>query len=184
MIQQLRGHAIRNAIVFGLSPVGLSAMLMLEKIGINTVGIELVESCMDFASPLGFEKIVDFTETDSLIKMSPNPEGFCGSIETSVAKNAQSRAIDVLRPKGVVIYLGLSKGVPSISPEQFIHKQIRLQGSKVLPSWAAVEMMNFMQESNFSFAQFIRERIPIQRAAEAFEKFESGLSGKFILLPN
>ena len=82
MIQQLRGHAIRNAIVFGLSPVGLSAMLMLEKIGINTVGIDLVKSCMDFATPLGFEKIVDFTETEGLIKMSPNPEGFCGSIET------------------------------------------------------------------------------------------------------
>ena len=78
-------------------------------------------------------------------------------------------------PKRVVIYLGLSKGVPSISPEQFIHKQIRLQGSKVLPPWAVVEMMNFLQESNFSFAQLIRERIPIQRAAEAFEKFESGL---------
>ena len=82
MIQELRDHAIRNAIVFGLSPVGLSAMLILEKIGINTVGIDLVKSCMDFATPLGFEKIVDFTETEGLIKMSPNPEGFCGSIET------------------------------------------------------------------------------------------------------
>ena len=115
--------------------------------------------------------------------MSSNPEGFCGSIETSGASNAQSRAIDVLKSKGVVIYLGLSKGVPSISPEQFIHKQIRLQGSKVLPSWAAVEMMNFMQQSNFSFEQLIREKIPLHRASEAFEMFESGMSGKFILLP-
>ena len=88
--------------------------------------------------------------------MSPNPEGFCGSIETSGTRNDQRRAIDVLRPKGVVIYLGLSKGVPSISPEQFIHKQIRLQDSKILPSWAAVEMMNFMQEISFSFEQLIR----------------------------
>ena len=133
MTQQLRGHAIRNAIVFGLSPVGLSAMLMLEKIGINTVGIDLVKSYMDFATPLGFEKIVDFTETEGLIKMSPNPEGFCGSIETSGAKNAQSGAIDVLRPKGVVIYLGLSEGVPSIFAEQFIHKQISLWAQKSYP---------------------------------------------------
>tara|TARA_E500000178_G_scaffold238703_1_gene235206 strand:- start:564 stop:779 length:216 start_codon:yes stop_codon:yes gene_type:complete len=71
---------------------------------------------------LVFKKIGDFTETESLIKMSPNPEGFCGSIETSGASNAQSRAIDVLRPKGIAIYLGLNKGVASISPEQFIHK--------------------------------------------------------------
>ena len=73
MIQQLRGHAIRNAIVFGLSPVGLSAMLMLEKIGIHNVVIDPKKSRMDFAPSLGFIKIVDFTETDSLIKMSPNP---------------------------------------------------------------------------------------------------------------
>ena len=45
-------------------------------------------------------------------------------------------------------------------------------------------MMNFMQERNFFFGQLIRERIPLQRAAVDFEKFESGLSGKFILLPN
>jgi Zn-dependent alcohol dehydrogenase len=45
-------------------------------------------------------------------------------------------------------------------------------------------MMNFMQESNFSFEQLIREKIPLHRAAEAFEMFESGMSGKFILLPN
>ena len=45
-------------------------------------------------------------------------------------------------------------------------------------------MMNFMQERNFSFEQLIRERIPLQRVAVDFEKFESGLSGKFILLPN
>ena len=45
-------------------------------------------------------------------------------------------------------------------------------------------MINFMQERNFSFEQLIRERIPFQRAAVDFEKFESGLSGKFILLPN
>ena len=45
-------------------------------------------------------------------------------------------------------------------------------------------MMNFMQERNFSFEQLIRERILLQRAAVDFEKFEGGLSGKFILLPN
>ena len=31
VVQQFRGHEIRNAIVFGLGPAGLSAMLMLEK---------------------------------------------------------------------------------------------------------------------------------------------------------
>ena len=30
-VQQLRGQVVRNVIVFGLGPVGLSAMLMLEK---------------------------------------------------------------------------------------------------------------------------------------------------------
>ena len=183
-VQQLRGQAVRNVVVFGLGPVGLSAILLLEKMGINAVGIDPIKSRRDFASSLGCKKIGDFTETEGLIKLSPNREGFCASIETSGASNAQSQAIDVLRPKGIAIYLGLSKGVPSISPEQFIHKQIRLQGSKVLPSWAAVEMMNFMQESNFSFEQLIREKIPLHRAAEAFEMFESGMSGKFILLPN
>ena len=41
-----------------------------------------------------------------------------------------------------------------------------------------------MQERNFSFEQLNRERTPLQLAGVAFEKFESGLPEKFILLPN
>ena len=78
-------------------------MLMLEKIGINTVGIDLMKSRRDFATSLGFEKIAVFREIEGLVEMSPNPEGFCGSIDTSGARNAQSRGSDVLRPRGVVI---------------------------------------------------------------------------------
>ena len=58
----IAGLAVRNVIVLGLGPVGLSAMLMLEKIGIHTVGIDLIKSLRDFATSLDFEKIVDFTE--------------------------------------------------------------------------------------------------------------------------
>ena len=42
-------------------------------------------------------------------------------------------AINVLEPKRVVIYLGLSEGVPSIFAEQFIHKQISLRAQKSYP---------------------------------------------------
>ena len=57
----IAGLAVRNVIVLGLGPVGLSA-IMLEKIGIHTVGIDLIKSLRDFATSLDFEKIVDFTE--------------------------------------------------------------------------------------------------------------------------
>ena len=55
-VQQLRCQAIRNVVVFGLGPVGLSAILMLEKIGIHAVGIDPKKSRRNFATSLGFEK--------------------------------------------------------------------------------------------------------------------------------
>ena len=90
-----------------------------------------------------FSEYEDIKTIINLKKQSPNLSGFNGSIETSGSIFAQSVAIDILAPKGRAVYLGLSKGKPSISPEQFIHKQITIIGSKVLPSCLALEMMEF-----------------------------------------
>ena len=46
---------------------GIVSYVNLEKIGIHTVGIDPKKSRRDFATSLGFEKIVDFTETEGLI---------------------------------------------------------------------------------------------------------------------
>ncbi len=75
-VQQLRGQAVRNVVVFGLGPVGLSVILLLEKMGINAVGIDPIKSRRDFASSLGCKKIGDFTETEGLIKLSPQSGRF------------------------------------------------------------------------------------------------------------
>ena len=55
-VQQLRGQAVRNVVVFGLGPVGLSAMSMLEKIGIHTVGIDPKKSRRILPPPLVLKK--------------------------------------------------------------------------------------------------------------------------------
>jgi len=65
------------------------------------------------------------TKTEELFRVSPNQEGFCGSIETNGSSITKCPAINVLKPNGIVICLGLMKIVFSVSPDQFIHKKIR-----------------------------------------------------------
>ena len=69
--------------------------------------------------------MIDLTKTEELIRISPNQEGFCVSIETSGSCIPKCPAINVLRPNGIVICLGLMKIFFSVSPDQFIHKKIR-----------------------------------------------------------
>ena len=173
-----------NIAIFGLGPVGLSCILILQKMGAYVVGIDPNSKRREFAASLGVTNVSDFDTIINLKKQSPNLSGFNGSIETSGSIFAQSVAIDILAPKGRAVYLGLSKGKPSISPEQFIHKQITIIGSKVLPSCLALEMMEFLNNKKLSFERIVKYKFKLGDAHEAFDMFEKGTPGKFIFLPD
>jgi len=175
---------VRNVAVFGLGPVGISTLLILNKFGVNSIGIDPNDKRRKFAHSIGVKNVKNFDTVKKLINSSINKEGFCSSIETSGSKEAQSRAIDILSPRGLAVYVGLSNGLPTISPEQIIHKQISMRGSKVLSSAMAIEMMNFMVNNKFTFEKLVINKFQLEDAPEAFDMFDKGMPGKFIFLPN
>jgi propanol-preferring alcohol dehydrogenase len=169
--------------IFGLGPVGLSAVMVGKALGATVVGIDLIPQRLVLAKDLGADTVINITETDPLaaIRTLNNGRGVEAALETSGSPVAQSQAVDVLRPRGKAAFVGLGKGQKSINPEQFMHKEATLFGSKVMPSGTYGEMTRFMVEKNVRFETIVTHRVALQHGADAFARFDAGAAGKFVI---
>ncbi len=168
--------------IFGLGPVGLSALLIGNALGAAVVGIDIVPERMAMAKELGAADVVNAADTDAVdaIRSLTRGRGADLVFETSGAPAAQSQAVDVVCPRGKVAFVGMGKGEKSICPEQFLDKQAMLFGSKVMPAHLYAEMTRFMLDNDVRFEKLVTHRVALEDGPSAFAEFDSGAAGKFV----
>ena len=169
-------------VVFGLGPVGLSAVVVGKALGATVYGVDLIAERMALAVELGATAVLNAAETDPVeaIRSLTDGRGVELALETSGSPAGQSDAVDVVRPRGRIAFVGLSKGKKSISAEQFIHKQAVLYGSKVMPAGMYWEMTRFMIERGVRFDPIVTHRVALDDGPAAFARFDAGAAGKFV----
>ena len=170
--------------VFGLGPVGLSSVMVGKALGASVIGIDLLPERVRLAESLGADvglvaRQVDVVEA---VRGLTDGRGVKLALETSGSFAGQSDAVDVLRPRGKAAFVGLSRGQKSISPEQFLHKEAVLYGSKVMPSGVYWEMTRFMIERGLRFERMVTHYAPLERGADALAQFDAGEPGKFVFV--
>lgn len=168
--------------VFGLGPVGLSAVLVGRALGATVFGVDLIPARIEMAKELGADQVINAAETDPVEAMRAltNGRGVELALETSGSPRGQSDAVDGVGPRGRVAFVGLGRGKKSISPEQFLHKQAVLFGSKVMPSSLYGEMTRFLIDLNIRFEAMVSHRVALDEGPPAFAQFDAGAPGKFV----
>ncbi len=172
--------------IFGMGPVGLSALILAKALGACVFAVDVLPNRLSMAADLGADEIIDASSenaVDALHSLSSDGRGLELALETSGSPAGQSDAVDALRPHGKVSFVGLGKGAKSISPDQFIHKEATLLGSKVLSSPLIWEMTRFMIERNVRFDPIVTHRVPLDQSPQAFAQFDAGAAGKFVIVP-
>ena len=180
-------------VVFGLGPVGLSAVLVGKALGATVIGVDLVDDRLALACEIGADAVVSAAQSSQpsrrgggdvvdAVRALTGGRGPELALDTSGSPRAQSDAVDVVCPKGKVAFVGLGAGAKSISPEQFLHKEAVLYGSKVLPSGLYWEMTRFMISRGVRFEPLVRGRYRLDDGPEAFARFDAGAAGKFVLM--
>lgn len=180
-LSKLRPNGADTLAVFGLGPVGLTAVMMAKAMGAQVVAIGRRKIRLDLAREFGADYILDADdpETHGILK-SLFPAGVDMACETSGAPEAHKFMLNILKKGGSACLVSGRGPVDSISASSLIHNQITLMGSFVLPIWMVPEMASFIVRHKLPFEKMVTHRFKIDQAEEAFKLFDSGECGKVI----
>ena len=176
------GHRVA---VFGLGPVGLAGMLFARAMGAEVIGIDTSPDRLALASSLGAEAVVNAQDEDvrEAVKRWSGKDGVSSSFETSGVGVAQANTVAVTGRGGRIGFVGFGSGTPSITPSEYIVKELKLMGSFVFPVDAYFRIMEFVRRFNIPLEATITHTVPLIDAPEIFPAFDRGQTGKVILTP-
>ena len=182
-VQKLEVKAGDSMAIFGLGPVGLSAVLLAKAKGCRVVGVDIVEDRVTLARQVGADAAVNAQRDDPVeaIRDFTGGAGATAALEASGSFEARENMIACLGRRGRGGLVGTGSSEKCLDPNQLKSKQLTLMGSFVLPLWMTWEMVDFLEKQKLSFENAVTHRFPMDKAEEAYATFAEGKSGKVIL---
>lgn len=168
-IRKIKNLIGKRILVTGVGPIGALVVATARAQGaLEIVATDVVENPLGKALAVGADKIINVSsETDWLNAYSADKGYFDAIIEASGNEVALRSAINVLKPRGQLILLGLG-GEVQLPLNQVVAKEINLSGSFRFHeefNWA-VEMIN---NHRILLDPLLTNIFPITQAHQAFE---------------
>ena len=169
-------HATRRAgellgkrvLVTGCGPIGVLAIVAARRAGAaEIVATDLVPNALKHAAAAGADRTIDMSETpDALDAYTADKGWFDVLYECTGAARALSGAIAAMRPRGVVMQLGLG-GDMTVPMMQITVKELDLRGSFRFHEEFATAVA-LMQSGLVDVKPVITHTIPLDDAEHAF----------------
>ncbi|SIQ31936.1 L-idonate 5-dehydrogenase [Rhizobium sp. RU35A] len=170
-------HATRRAgemlgkrvLVTGCGPIGTLSILSARRAGASEiVAADLSERALGFARMVGADRTINLSETsDGLVPFAANKGYFDVLYECSGAQPALVAGIQALRPRGVIVQLGLG-GDMNLPMMAITSKELDLRGSFRFHEEFATAI-RLMQGGLIDVKPLITHVLPLSDAPKAFE---------------
>lgn len=177
-------HKGEPVAVFGVGPIGLSAVMILKHIGALPIAVDISEYRLDLAMKLGaVEKIKSESvkKNENLVSILKKKK-ISRSILCTGNHTAANNALLSLVPLGKMLVLG---GLSSWPFNSF--SLIGVGDKSILGSWHyhRIEWPEIIKlvESGLPVKKMITHIFPFSKAEEAYKLFAEGNTGKVILKP-
>lgn len=172
-----------RVLITGLGPVGLGAALLCRALGAQVFAVEALENRVQLAHKLGFPHLVAPGEgaLETVMNWSDG-NGFEVALDCSGNGGARKFCLEAARQWGRVVFLGEGGSVQFEPSPLLLHKQLTLHGSWVCSVGQMEELVERLARWNLHPEIIVTDTFPLERAKEAYELFDSGLSGKVALV--
>lgn len=170
-------HAARQAgallgkrvLVTGSGPIGALCMMTARRAGAaQIVATDVADAALAVATKIGAERVINVaTEPDVLATYGAGKGTFDVLFEASGNQQALVSGLDVLRPGGIVVQVGLGGSV-TLPINTIVAKEIQLRGTFRFHEEFAVAV-ELMGKSLIDVKPLISATLPFERATEAFE---------------
>lgn len=176
-------NATHTVAVFGLGPMGLGAVTIAAHLGAKVIGIDPIAYRRELAEKLGADETADPAAGDVVeqIRELTNGYGLDRALECSGNGEALHAALDLARPFGHVAIIGENAEATVRPSDHFNRKEVVLSGSCCFPLGEYGEIVRLF-EAGLPAADMITHRYSIEQAAEAYQAFNEGNTGKVIFV--
>jgi L-idonate 5-dehydrogenase len=171
-------HAVRRAgpllgkrvLVTGSGPIGALCILSARRAGATEiVATDVSERALSFAAKAGADVTIDVGRGPAALAAYGEDKGhFDVLLEASGNEKALSGALDVVRPRGVIVQVGLGGGAFSLPINTIVAKEIELRGTFRFHEEFATAVA-LMRKGLVDVKPLITATLPFERAVEAFD---------------
>ena len=159
----------KRVLVTGCGPIGALAIIAARAHGAREiVATDVAEGVLAFASRIGADRTINVaTDPESLASYGGNKGTFDVQFEASGNAAAIRSGLDVLRPRGVLVQLGLGGDI-AIPQNLVVAKEVDIRGTFRFHEefGLAVDLIN---QRRVDLAPLLTGTFPIEEAVTAFE---------------
>jgi len=166
--------------VFGLGPVGLSAVLLAKAMGGTVIGVDVIAERVSLAKRIGADAVINAQKDDVVdtIRQLTTDDGCDLAFEASGSAAGRINAVKCLRRGGKAAFVGVGSDESVINPTWIIGRELTLMGSFVLPLQQSYDLVNFLAQRKLSFEPLVTHSFPIEAGEEAYRIADESRTGK------
>jgi threonine dehydrogenase-like Zn-dependent dehydrogenase len=170
--------------VFGLGPVGLSAVQLGAAMGARVIALDVTPARRALAPEFGADAVLDPAADDPVaaLKELTHGQGVDLALDCSGAEAARSAGVRATRTWGTVCFVGEGGSVTIDVSRDMIRKQLTVIGSWTFSSVIQAECARFIAERGIDIERLFTQRYALDQAAEAYELFDTQTTGKGVFL--
>jgi threonine 3-dehydrogenase len=174
--------------VLGPGPIGLFATLLLRAGGAGSImmaGTSADTMRFELAEKCGADVIVDVEKEDPVNKARELTRGGLDLVfEATGNPKSIPQALDMVRPGGKVIMIGIHSGPAEFDPTWAVRQRKSLIGSYGYPLSTWRRAIALMASGRVDVEPVITHRLPLERAEEGFKLALAKEAGKVLFSPN
>lgn len=158
----------KRVLVTGCGPIGMLSILCARRAGAaEIVATDLSDFTLDMARACGADRVINMARTPDALNAYAADKGYFDVLyECTGAVQALSAGISALRPRGVILQLGLG-GDMALPMMAITAKELDLRGSFRFHDEFAVGV-DLMRKGLIDVTPLITHTLPLARAQEAF----------------
>ena len=163
MTSKVLGGAPRTAAVIGCGPLGLGSAVIAEALGVGKVSVADVQPArLQAAADLGFDVLDDKIKHDLVIEASGSPA-------------ARSRALDLVKPGGVILMLG-EGSEPWVLPATPAWRRLEAVylRSFYFPLTEVEDNWKLLEQNAARLERIIDRTLPVDDIEDTFHDFVQG----------
>jgi threonine dehydrogenase-like Zn-dependent dehydrogenase len=171
-------------LVCGLGPVGLAVAMLGRALGAaQVIGAEIAPPRLRFAADSGlFDQVVDAGDGREEVLRLTGGRGCEATVDCSGSAPGRLLALDATRRWGRCAFVGEGGDVTIDVSQALIHRQLTLFGSWVTSPRHMQELIELLARRRLHPEATVAHRLPLERAAEAYELADAGAPGKVCIV--